>query len=106
MENPILSNLEYEKALSIFKKRQEYNKTYYAKKKAAREEDKEMGRIPIKPEKIDEKAASYILQQYKNKSLRRRNLTNDVANLRKTIEELQQKLNEMVKEENPEDISR
>jgi ABC-type branched-subunit amino acid transport system substrate-binding protein len=59
-----------------------------------------MGRKPKNIQEIDEKQASHILQQYKNKGMKRKTLSNDVDSLRETIQQLQDKLNELVKQQN------
>jgi len=94
MESAInsLSELEYQKALRIFQKRQEYNKNYYSRKKAEKA-TLDMGRKPKNVEEIDEQQASHILQQYKNKTIKRKKLSNDVDALKETIQKLQDKLN-------------
>ena len=92
-----LSELEYQKALRIFQKRQEYNKNYYTRKKAEKA-IVDMGRKPKNIDEINEQQASHILQQYKNKSIKRKKLSNDVDALRETIKQLQDKLNLLVQQ--------
>ena len=57
-----------------------------------------MGRKPKSVDEINEQQASHILQQHKNKSLKRKKLNDDVNNLRETIKQLQDKLNELEKQ--------
>ena len=52
-----------------------------------------MGRKPKSVEEIDEQQASHILQQYRNKTIKRKKLSNDVDALKETIQQLQDKLN-------------
>ena len=85
----ILSDIEYQKALTIFKKRQEYNKGYYAQKKSERTQEPQKGRKPMT--EIDDEKASHILQQYRNKNKTKRKL-NDIESIKNEIEKLQQKL--------------
>ena len=87
----IISETEYQKALTIFKKRQEYNKAYYAQKKKERTVEPQRGRKPMTVDELDAKQASHILLQYKSKNKRKKQL-NDVDSIRNEIENLQKKL--------------
>ena len=87
----IISDIESQKALTIFKKRQEYNKGYYAQKKKERTVEPQRGRKPMTVDELDVEKASHILTQYRSKNRRKKQL-NDVDSIKTEIEKLQKKL--------------
>ena len=84
MDNPA----EYKKAVEIIRKRQEYNKQYYAsRKKNQSEPKKKCGRKPI--EEITQERAEEILRKYKAKQ------QNQNKKKLETPEEIKQEINKL-----------
>ena len=92
MEN---ANEDYKKAVEIIRKRQEYNKQYYAKKKNEQNESKKKcGRKPI--EEITPERAIETLQKYKLKCQNQNKKLNTPEEIKTEINKLFAKLKTMI----------
>jgi hypothetical protein len=92
-----MDNLEdYKKAVDMLKKRQEYNKQYYAKKKKETDptQIKKCGRKAI--EEITPERAAEALQKYKLKCQKQSKQLNTAEEIKQEINRLITKLKKMM----------